>query len=139
MPSEPSARPPTEDGTASPFPSGTALPPEVLAELPPDMAFAVWQGLRSVTLWTGEPVPRRAGMFDPAYMAEWERRLLTAPLDPGARFPLAVIVGELAGADPQAGRLSWACVCVADWALGRGAVRAALGFAEAAAHASPDH
>jgi tetratricopeptide (TPR) repeat protein len=78
-------------------------------------------------------------MFDAAYMAEWERRLLTAPLDPGARFPLAVIVGELAGADPRVGRLSWACVCVADWALGRGAIRAALWFAEAGAHASPEH
>jgi tetratricopeptide (TPR) repeat protein len=103
------------------------------------MAFAVWQVLRSVTLWTGEPAPRRAGMFDPAYMAEWERRLLTATLDPGARFPLAVIVAELAGPDPQAGSLSWACVCVADWALGRGATRTALSFAEAAAHAAPEH
>jgi len=139
MPSEPSARTPSEDGTAPAFPPGTALPPEVLAELPPDMAFAVWQVLRSVTLWSREPEHRRAAMFDPAYMKAWERRLLTAPLVPEARFPLAVIVGELAGANPGAGRLSWACVCVADWALGRGATRAALAFAEAAAHAAPEH
>ncbi|HEV7589593.1 MAG TPA: tetratricopeptide repeat protein, partial [Longimicrobium sp.] len=139
MSSEPSARPPTEDGTAPAFPPGTALPPEVLAELPPDMAFAVWQVLRSVTLWSREPEQRRAAMFDPAYMKEWERRLLTAPLEPEARFPLAVIVGELARPNPGAGRLSWACVCVADWALGRGATRAALAFAEAAAHAAPEH
>jgi hypothetical protein len=132
-------RAPTDDGTAPAFPPGVALPPEALAELPPDMAFAVWQVLRSVTLWTGEPEHRRAAMFDPAYMKEWEKRLLTAPLAPEARFPLAVIVNELAGPAPGAGRLSWACVCVADWALGRGATRAALAFAEAAARAAPEH
>jgi len=130
---------PSEDGTAAPFPAGVALPPAALTELPPDMAFAVWQVLRSVTLWAGEPERRRAGMFDPDYMQEWERRLLTAPFDPEARFPLAVVVGELAGPNPGAGRLSWACVCVADWALGRGAIRAALAFAEAAARATPEH
>lgn len=130
---------PSEDGTAPAFPAGVALPPAALAELPPDMAFAVWQVLRSVTLWAGEPAQRRAGMFDPGYMKEWERRLLTAPFDPEARFPLAVVVGELAGPSPGAGRLSWACVCVADWALGRGAIHAALAFAEAAARAAPEH
>jgi tetratricopeptide (TPR) repeat protein len=78
-------------------------------------------------------------MFDHDYLRQWERRLLTAPLDAEARFPLAVIVGELAGPDPGSGRLSWACVCVADWALGRGAQRAALAFAEAAARAAPEH
>ncbi|HVG43774.1 MAG TPA: tetratricopeptide repeat protein [Longimicrobium sp.] len=139
MSPEPLARPSGEDGTAPAFPRGTALPPEMLAELPSDMAFAVWQVLRSVTLWTGEPEQRRASMFDPAYMKAWEHRLLTAPLEPEARFPLAVIVGELAGPDQGAGRLSWACVCVADWALGRGATRAALSFAEAAARAAPEH
>jgi len=139
MSPESPVRSPAEDGTAAAFPPGVALPPEVLAELPPDMAFAVWQVLRSVTLWTGEPEHRRAAMFDAAYMKEWERRLLTAPLAPEARFPQAVIVNELAGPAPGGGRLSWACVCVADWALGRGATRAALAFAEAAARAAPEH
>lgn len=138
MPPEPAPLP-SEDGTAPAFPPGVAIPPAALAELPADMAFAVWQVLRSVALWAGEPEERRAGMFDPDYMKEWERRLLTAPFDPEARFPLAVVVGELAGPRPGAGRLSWACVCVADWALGRGAIRAALAFAEAAARAAPEH
>jgi tetratricopeptide (TPR) repeat protein len=139
MPPHVPARFPADDITAPALPTGSALPPDVLAELPEEAAFTVWQVLRCVVLWTGEPEPRRATMFNRPYMREWEQRLLTAELDTDARFPLAVIVGELARATPDAGRLSWACVCVADWALGRGAHRAALAFAEAAARAAPDH
>ena len=137
MPPRPKPRP--DDGTAPGFPAGTPLPPEMPGELAPHVAFAVWQVLRTVTLWNAEPEPRPREMFDRAYMEAWERRLLTAPLEPEVRFPLAVIVAELAGDDPGAGELSWACICVADWALGRGARRAALAFAEAAAHAAAEH
>lgn len=127
------------DDTGPAVPAATALPPDLLSELPTEMAFTVWQVLRCVTLWTAEPPPRRAAMFDAGCMHAWEQRLLTAPLDAEARFPLAVVVGELAGPTPGSGRLSWACVCVADWALGRGAQRAAIAFAEAAARAAPEH
>jgi hypothetical protein len=117
--------------------TGTPLGPELLAGLAPDVGFAVWQVLRTLRLWTAEPERRREAMFDPAYMDTWERALLTGSLEPDVRFPLAVIVGEMAAHPAGEGRLSWACVCVADWALGRGAVRAGLAFAEAAALASP--
>jgi len=117
--------------------TGTPLAPELMAGLAPDVGFAVWQVLRTLRLWTAEPERRREAMFDPAYMDTWERALLTGSLEPDVRFPLAVIVGEMAAYPAGEGRLSWACVCVADWALGRGAVRAGLAFAEAAAQASP--
>jgi tetratricopeptide (TPR) repeat protein len=111
--------------------------PELVAGLPADAAFSVWQVLRTLALWTAEPERRRGELFDRDYMESWERTLLTGPLEPEVRFPLAVVVGELAASPAGEGRLSWACVCVADWALGRGAVRAGLAFAEAAALASP--
>jgi len=117
--------------------TGTPLGPELVAGLAPDVGFAVWQVLRTLRLWTAEPERRREAMFDPAYMDAWERALLTGSLEPDVRFPLAVIVGEMAAYPAGEGRLSWACVCVADWALGHGAVRAGLAFAEAAAQASP--
>src|SRR4051812_16572132 len=130
----------TDDPATSAFPTGSALPPDLLAELPHDAAFAVWQVLRCLQLWTAEPEGARREGFDREYMERWERRLLSLPLDAEARFPLAVVVGELA-APPGAGtgRLPWACVCVADWALGRGARRVGLAFAEAAARTAPQH
>ncbi|HEX8905580.1 MAG TPA: hypothetical protein VF771_12090, partial [Longimicrobiaceae bacterium] len=82
------------DEPASPaFPTGTPLPPDLLAELPHDAAFAVWQVLRCVDLWTAEPEGARREVFDREYMEQWERTLLTGPLEPEARFPLAVVVG----------------------------------------------
>lgn len=117
--------------------TGTPLGPEVLAGVAPDLAFAVWQVLRTLRLWTAQPEGEREGMFDPGFMEAWESALLTGSLEPDVRFPLAVIVGELNAHPAGEARLSWACVCVADWALGHGAVRAALAFAEAAALASP--
>jgi tetratricopeptide (TPR) repeat protein len=130
----------TDDPATSAFPTGSALPPDLLAELPHDAAFAVWQVLRCLQLWTAEPEGARREVFDREYMEAWERRLLSGTLDAEARFPLAVVVGELAAPPGAAtGRLPWACVCVADWALGRGARRAGLAFAEAAARTAPQH
>jgi len=123
--------------TDSLIPTGTPLGPELLAGEPEELAFAVWQVLRSLRLWTAQPEDARDGLFDAAYMEGWERALLTGSLEPDLRFPLALIVGEMAAAPTAESRLSWACVCVCDWALGRGAVPAALAFAEAAALASP--
>ncbi|HEU4559121.1 MAG TPA: hypothetical protein VFS20_14770 [Longimicrobium sp.] len=117
--------------------TGTPLGPELLAGVAPDVAFAIWQVLRTLRLWTAQPEGQRDGLFDSDYMDAWERALLTGSLDPDVRFPLAVIVGELNASPAGEARLSWACVCVADWALGRRAVGAALSFAEAAALASP--
>ncbi|HEX8242031.1 MAG TPA: tetratricopeptide repeat protein [Longimicrobium sp.] len=127
----------TDDPASAAFPTGTPLAPDLLAELPHEAAFAVWQVLRCVELWTAEPEAARRDVFDREYMERWEHGLLTGPLEPEARFPLAVVVRELAAAAPGGGRLPWACVCVADWALGRGARRTGLAFAEAAARTAP--
>lgn len=127
----------SDDPTSAAFPTGTPLAPDLLAELPHEAAFAVWQVLRCVELWTAEPEGARREVFDRVYMERWEHGLLTGPLEPEARFPLAVVVRELAAAAPGGGRLPWACVCVADWALGRGARRTGLAFAEAAARSAP--
>ncbi|HSU14032.1 MAG TPA: hypothetical protein VLK66_08045 [Longimicrobium sp.] len=130
----------TDDPATSAFPTGSALPPDLLAELPHDAAFAVWQVLRCLQLWTAEPEGARREVFDRDYMERWEHRLLSGSLEAEARFPLAVVVGELAAAPAAGGgRLPWACVCVADWALGRGARRVGLAFAEAAARTAPQH
>jgi tetratricopeptide (TPR) repeat protein len=128
-----------DDGASAAFPAGTPLSPETVPGASAETAFAVWQVLRSATLWAGEPPEHRDGMFARAEMDAWERRLLTSSLEPEVRFPLAVIVAEMAAGAAAGARLSWACVCVADWALGRGARRLALAFAEAAARADPEH
>jgi hypothetical protein len=126
-----------DDPATAAFPTGSAIPPDLLSELPHEAAFAVWQVLRCLELWTAEPESGRGEVFDAGFMERWERRLLTSPLEPEARFPLAVVVGEMAAPSPGGGRLPWACVCVADWALGRGARRVGLAFAEAAARTVP--
>lgn len=126
-----------DDPATCVFPTGSTLSPDLASELPHEAAFALWQVLRCVALWTGEPEGVRREVFDRGYMERWEQALLTGSLDPEARFPLAVVVSEMAAAPAGAGRLPWACVCVADWALGRGAWGAALAFAEAAARAAP--
>ncbi|MBV9107823.1 MAG: tetratricopeptide repeat protein, partial [Gemmatimonadetes bacterium] len=126
-----------DDPATCVFPTGRTLSPELASELPHEAAFALWQVLRCVELWTAEPEGVRREVFDRGYMERWERALLTGALDPEARFPLAVVVSEMAAAPAGAGRLPWACVCVADWALGRGALGAALAFTEAAARAAP--
>ena len=126
-----------DDPATCVFPTGSPLSPDLASELPHEAAFALWQVLRCVELWTAEPEGVRREVFERGYMERWERALLKGALDPEARFPLAVVVSEMAAAPAGAGRLPWACVCVADWALGRGALRAALAFAEAAARAAP--
>lgn len=96
---------------------------------------AVQRGLRAVLRWADEG---SAGL-DPGAMAEWERELLLASWDPGARLPLAVLARELGDpAGPEPERVAWACLCVTEWALESGAVKAGLAFAEAAARAWPD-
>ncbi|HEX2078639.1 MAG TPA: hypothetical protein VHG08_13045 [Longimicrobium sp.] len=127
---------------ASPLtiPGGEMAGTEIVRELPPELALTVWQTLRSVLLWAAEHPAHRGGLFEPSAMEQWELELLEGTFDPDLRFPLAVIVGELADAaraTPQA--LARACLCVTEWGLAHNAVRTALGFTEAAALCWPDH
>ena len=121
-------------------PGGEIAGAEVVRELPADIALTVWQALRSVLLWAGQPEDARAGLFEPASMRAWEAELLRGPLEAPLRDPLAVIVDELATpGEASESDLSWACMCVAEWCLGRGAVSTALAFAEACALCWPEH
>lgn len=118
--------------------TGIPLVSDLPLSIPADVRFAVWQVLRTLRLWTAQPERNREGLFSAEYMEAWERALLTGSLEPEVRFPLAVIVGELAASPTSEAQLSWACVCAADWALGHKAIQVGLAFAEAAALASPN-
>lgn len=122
------------------IPGGEVAGTEIVRELPPELALTVWQTLRSVLMWAAEHPSHRGGLFERSAMVQWEVELLEGTFDSDLRYPLAVIVGELADAEratPQA--LARACLCVTDWGLAHGAVRTALGFIEAAALCWPDH
>jgi tetratricopeptide (TPR) repeat protein len=122
------------------IPGGEVAGAHVVRELPAEVALTVWQVLRSVLLWAAEIPAQRGDLFERRAMEDWERELLEGTFDVDLRYPLAVIVGELA--DPEAAspeQLAHACLCVAEWSLARRATRTALGFSEAAALCWPDH
>ena len=138
-PSSPRPGRSSEHRTPVTLPAGSVSGLDAMAELPADAGVIAWRVLRTLLLWAAEDPDRRAALLDDAVMLEWEEKLLTQGFDPDLRMPLAVIVGELARGDQAAaGRISWSCLCAADWALARNAPRTALAFAEAAAVVSPD-
>jgi tetratricopeptide (TPR) repeat protein len=121
-------------------PGGEVAGTEIVGELPPELALTVWQVLRSVLMWAAEIPAQRSDLFERRSMEQWERELLEGTFDPDLRFPLAVIVGELA--DPEAAapeQLAHACLCVTEWGLAHNATRTALAYTEAAALCRPDY
>lgn len=120
------------------IPAGEVAGAEIVRELGPEVSLAVWQTLRGVLMWAAESPHARPALFDRAAMGAWERELLEASWEPDLRYPLAVLVGELAG-DPTPEPIARACLCVTDWALARDAWSTGLAFAEAAALAWPEH
>lgn len=123
----------------APIPGGDVVGAPILRELPADSSLWAWQILRAVLAWAGDDPARRGELFARAEVRAWEEELLRAGFESELRYPLAVAAGELAAEHPAGARLSWACLCVADWALARRAVSTALVFAEAAALCSPEH
>lgn len=122
------------------IPGGEVAGAQVVRELPAEVALTVWQVLRSVLLWAAEIPAQRGDLFERRAMEQWERELLEGTFDADLRYPLAVIIGELA--DPEAAspeHLARACVCVTEWSLAHHAVRTALGYIEGAALCWPDH
>lgn len=121
-------------------PGGEVAGTEIVRELPPELALTVWQVLRSVLLWAAEVRAQRGDLFEPRAMEQWEAELLQGTFDAELRYPLAVIVGELA--DPEAAspeQMAHACLCVTEWGLAHNATRTALAFTEAAALCRPEH
>ena len=122
------------------IPGGEVAGTEIVRELPAELALTVWQALRSVLMWAAEIPAQRGDLFEPRAMEQWERELLEGTFDTDLRYPLAVIIGELA--DPEAAspeQLAHACLCVTEWGLARNATRTALAYSEAAALCRPDH
>lgn len=120
------------------IPGGDVAGAEIVRELGAEVSLAVWQTLRGVLMWAAETPHARPSLFDAEAMRAWECELLVASWEPELRYPLAVLVGELAG-DPTPEPIARACLCVTDWALAREAWSTALAFAEAAALAWPEH
>lgn len=121
------------------LPDGSVCGEKIMRELPSSLALPVWQALRSVVLWAQTTRARRDVLFNGGAIAIWERELLAGSLEETLRNPLAVIAHELDSSASSPQRLSWACVYVTEWALGRGAAATAISFAEAAALAWPEH
>ncbi|HEX8697061.1 MAG TPA: hypothetical protein VF746_31875 [Longimicrobium sp.] len=94
-----------------------------------------WRVLRSLVLWIAAD---RTAPFTVCGMQALEEQILTADYDHEIRLPLAVIARSLTpGAeDANMGRMAYACLCVAEWALGRGLNGVAVAFADAGALAS---
>jgi tetratricopeptide (TPR) repeat protein len=122
------------------IPGGEVAGAEIVRELPAELALTVWQVLRSVLMWAAEIPAQRGDLFEPRAMEQWERELLEGTFDKELRYPLAVIVGELAAlesASPE--QMAHACLCVTEWGLAHNSTRTALGFIEAAALCRDDH
>ncbi len=122
------------------IPGGEVAGAQVVRELPAEVALTVWQVLRTVLLWAAEIPAQRGDLFERRAMEQWEMELLEGTFDADLRYPLAVIIGELA--DPEAAspeHLAHACLCVTEWGLAHNSIRTALGFSEAAALCWPDH
>lgn len=121
-------------------PGGEVAGSEIVRELPPELALTVWQTLRTVLLWAAEVPAQRGDLFEQSAMEQWERELLEGTFDADLRYPLAVIVGELAQVEAaSAEQVAHACLCTAEWGLAHNATRTALAFTEAAALCRPDH
>jgi tetratricopeptide (TPR) repeat protein len=121
-------------------PGGEVAGTEIVRELPPEVALTVWQVLRTVLLWAAEIPAQRGDLFERCAMEQWERELLEGAWDPDLRYPLAVIVGEMAALEDASDEsLAHACLCVTEWGLAHNATRTALAFTEAAALCRPDH
>lgn len=89
-------------------------------------------------LWLAAEPARRAGLFRGGSQARRELELIHQPLDPDLSGPLAVLSALLADGRAEPGEAVWACLCVADWALLRGARETGGLFAETAALAAPE-
>ncbi|HEX2208289.1 MAG TPA: tetratricopeptide repeat protein [Longimicrobium sp.] len=122
------------------IPGGEVAGAEVVRELPPELALTVWQALRSVLMWAAEVPAYRGELFERRAMEQWECELLEGSWDADLRYPVAVIVGELAAPQGASGEaMAHACLCVTEWSLAHNATRTALAFTEAAALCQPDH
>lgn len=128
-------------------PGGTVAGAAVLDEMEADRAVWAFMALRAAHAWAagaetgqallppGEADPREAELLEGA-CAEAEA---SREDEPPLLCALAALVSGLRHpGETTPEQMAWACLCVADWALGRGIVETSLAFARAAALARPE-
>ncbi|HEX8695255.1 MAG TPA: hypothetical protein VF746_22780 [Longimicrobium sp.] len=111
----------------------------VLDEIGGDVGLLLWQALRDITLWASVPAGKREGLFTPDAAGCRLRLLLSAAAEPAVEVSLTTltsVVGDPAAADPEI--VSLVCLQLSRWAEARGALATALGYAQAAALATPE-
>jgi hypothetical protein len=110
---------------------------KILDEFPEEVAFALWQSLREVTLWASLEPGQRVGYVNDT-LDERLVRLQRAGLEPEVEVAVAALAATLrtgTPADPPT--VSSLCSRISDWAEGRGSSATTLHFAQAAALADP--
>lgn len=110
----------------------------ILEEVHGGLGVALWQALRSVTLWASSPPGERAGLFTPAADSHWTGILaeIRPPLPLVA--PLRRVTTLLAAPEcSSVEEIVQACCRISRWAEKGGTLGTALAFAQAAAMAFP--
>lgn len=111
----------------------------ILAEVDGELGVLLWRTSRDVTLWTSTPRRARAGLF----AVESDARRLARLTETKIPAPISALLDTINSmltvpGKPDADVLSSCCLQVAAWARGRGLLRTAIDFAQAAALASPE-
>jgi hypothetical protein len=118
----------------------------VLEEVEADRAVWAFMTLRATHAWA-EGVDAARTLLPDGEAERWEEELAeracaeagSSPADePPLLAALAALAAALRRGQTTPEGVAWACLCVAEWALGRGAVATALAFAQAAALARPE-
>ncbi len=113
------------------IPGGEIERIKILKEVRAGDGVRLWRLLWMVLSWTVEQ--NDDALWDPGQLEDFERDLLSHP-DPALGQPAGLLAGYMAiGASPDPQGVAWACLCVAEWASGRGFRVTAAEFALTAA------
>lgn len=119
-------------------PNETLEASQILEENSPDVALVLWNSLRDVTLWSSVELEVREGLFSATAAGKRLEQLQNARADPALEVSLTSLVaiaGSPATVNPEI--VSLVCIEISRWAQARGRMGTAIGFAQAAALASP--
>ena len=111
----------------------------ILDEVPGQVGLVLWQSLRDVTLWASIPAGRRDGLFAADAARDRLQLLITSGAEPVLEVSLTTLAA-MVGNPEAAGEeiVSLVCLQVSRWAEARGAFSTSIGYAQAAALASPE-
>jgi tetratricopeptide (TPR) repeat protein len=116
-------------------PGGAVAGAELAADATGPHATMLFRVYRIVLAWTSGAKAEA----DPDALRRLEQSLLERMDDDEPAAPLAVLVALVQSPDPDAdrSRAAWACMCLAEWAIDRGARRTAIAFTQLAALIAP--